>query len=152
MIAKIQNSKNFAIIVKISPSFQNFRNAYENANLHCCFLHRPACIMLHLSVIEVPLQAKLCFICQSTEHVGEHCPTIPIVREMFSNQEIFLVKENHHPMPHTTIHTTLTGEIILISLGSQTLQLMSPLVHDNRVVPHLNHGYHQHHLLLSELL
>ena len=32
------------------------------------------------AVIEVPLQAKLCFIFQSTEHVGEQCPTIPTVR------------------------------------------------------------------------
>ena len=31
------------------------------------------------AVTEVPLQAKLCFICQSTEHVGEQCPTISTV-------------------------------------------------------------------------
>ena len=104
------------------------------------------------AVTEVPLPAKLCFICQSTEHVGEQCPTIPTVIDMFMIRQILLVKTNHHPMPHITIHIAPTGEIIPISLGSQTLQLMSSLVHDNRVVPHLNHNHHQPHLLLSKLL
>ena len=39
---------------------------------------------------EVPLQAKLCFICQSTKHVGEQCPTITVVREMFFDQANFV--------------------------------------------------------------
>ena len=38
---------------------------------------------------EVPIQAKLCFICQLTEHVGEQCPTIPVEREMFPDQANF---------------------------------------------------------------
>ena len=42
------------------------------------------------AVTEVSLQSKLCFICQSTKHVGEQCHTIPIVREMFSDQENFV--------------------------------------------------------------
>ena len=37
------------------------------------------------TVTEVPVQAKLCFICQSIEHVGEQCPTILAVREMFAD-------------------------------------------------------------------
>ena len=48
------------------------------------------------AVTEVPLQAKLCFICQSTEHVGEQCPTIPEVREMFPDQANF-VGQNKPP-------------------------------------------------------
>ena len=39
---------------------------------------------------EVPVQAKLCFICQSIKHVGEQCPTIPAVREMFVDQANFV--------------------------------------------------------------
>ena len=42
------------------------------------------------AVTEVPLQVKLCFICLSTEHVGEQCPTILVVREMFSDQANFI--------------------------------------------------------------
>ena len=42
------------------------------------------------AVTKVPLQAKLCFIYQSTEHVGEQCPTIPAVREMFYDQANFV--------------------------------------------------------------
>ena len=34
------------------------------------------------TVIEIPMPNKPCFICQSTEHLGEQCPTIPIMREM----------------------------------------------------------------------
>ena len=49
------------------------------------------------AVIEVPLQAKLCFICQSTEHVGEQCPTIPAVREMFHDQANFVGQSKPPP-------------------------------------------------------
>ena len=41
-------------------------------------------------VIELPIQANLCFICQSTEHVGEQSPTIPTLREMFIDQDNFV--------------------------------------------------------------
>ena len=49
------------------------------------------------AVTEVPLQAKLCFICQSTQHVGDQCPTIPTVREMFSDQENFVGQRKPPP-------------------------------------------------------
>ena len=49
------------------------------------------------AVTEVPLQAKPCFICQSTEHVGEQCPTIPAVREMFPDQANFVGKSKPPP-------------------------------------------------------
>ena len=42
------------------------------------------------AVTEVPVQANLCFICQSIEHVGEQCPTIPTIREMFADQANFV--------------------------------------------------------------
>ena len=34
------------------------------------------------AVTEIPMPNKPCFICQSTEHLGEQCPTIPSMREM----------------------------------------------------------------------
>ena len=34
------------------------------------------------AVTEIPVPNKPCFICQSTEHIGEQCPTIPAMREM----------------------------------------------------------------------
>ena len=37
-------------------------------------------------VTETPVPDKPCFICQSTEHLGEQCPTIPAMREMLAEQ------------------------------------------------------------------
>ena len=34
------------------------------------------------AVTEIPVPNKSCFICQSMEHLGEQCPTIPAMREM----------------------------------------------------------------------
>ena len=39
------------------------------------------------AMTEIPFPNKACFICQSTEHLGEQCPTIPTMREMFVEQE-----------------------------------------------------------------
>ena len=38
------------------------------------------------AVTEIPMPNKSCFICQSTEHLGEQCPTIPAMREMLVEQ------------------------------------------------------------------
>ena len=38
------------------------------------------------TAIEIPVPHKPCFICQSTEHLGEQCLTIPAMREMFVEQ------------------------------------------------------------------
>ena len=38
------------------------------------------------AISETPLQAMLCSIFQSYEHLVEECPTIPAVREMFGDQ------------------------------------------------------------------
>ena len=35
------------------------------------------------ALIVIPMPNKPCFICQSTKHLGEQCPTIPAIREMF---------------------------------------------------------------------
>ena len=35
---------------------------------------------------EIPMLNKSCFICQSTKHLGEQCPTIPPMREMLVEQ------------------------------------------------------------------
>ena len=53
---------------------------------------------------EVPLQVKLCFICQSTKHVGEQCPTIPTVREIFSDQANFVGQSK--PPPNAPYNNT----------------------------------------------
>ena len=42
------------------------------------------------ALTEVLVQAKLYFIYQSTEQVGEQCPTIPTVREIFVDQANFV--------------------------------------------------------------
>ena len=38
------------------------------------------------AVTEIPVPNKLCFICQSIEHLGEQCPTIPTMREILVEQ------------------------------------------------------------------
>ena len=37
-------------------------------------------------VTEIPMPNKPYFICQSTKHMGEQCPTIPAMREMLVEQ------------------------------------------------------------------
>ena len=34
------------------------------------------------AMTEISMPNKPCFICQSIEHLGEQCPTIPVMREM----------------------------------------------------------------------
>ena len=38
------------------------------------------------SVAEIPMPNKPCFIFQSTEHMGEQCPTLPTMKEMLMEQ------------------------------------------------------------------
>ena len=38
------------------------------------------------TVAETLVPNKLCFICQSAEHPGEHCPTVPSTRDMLAEQ------------------------------------------------------------------
>ena len=38
-------------------------------------------------VAETPLPNQPCLICKSTEHQGEHCPTVPSVRNMIAEQD-----------------------------------------------------------------
>ena len=38
------------------------------------------------TVAETPVLNKLCFICQSIEHLGEHCPIVPSIRDMLAEQ------------------------------------------------------------------
>ena len=35
---------------------------------------------------KIPVPNKPCFICQSTEHLGEQCSTVPMMREMLVEQ------------------------------------------------------------------
>ena len=36
------------------------------------------------AMTEASMPSQPCFICQSTEHQGEHCPTVPLVRDMMA--------------------------------------------------------------------
>ena len=38
------------------------------------------------AVTENPVPNKPCFICHSTEHLGEQCPTVPAMREILAEQ------------------------------------------------------------------
>ena len=39
------------------------------------------------AVIEASMPNQPCFICQSIEHQGEHCPTVPSVRDMMAEHD-----------------------------------------------------------------
>ena len=38
------------------------------------------------AMTETPMPNKPCFICKSTKHLGEQCPTVPTMREMLAEQ------------------------------------------------------------------
>ena len=48
---------------------------------------------------EESMPNQLCFICQSTEHPGEHCPSIPLVRDFVAEQANAV---GHYKPPTTT--------------------------------------------------
>ncbi|RVW11686.1 hypothetical protein CK203_103467 [Vitis vinifera] len=49
------------------------------------------------SISQTPLQAMPCAICLSYEHLGEECPTIPAVREMFGDCNTYNSNWRDHP-------------------------------------------------------
>ena len=103
------------------------------------------------AVTEVPLQAKLCFICQSTEHVGEQCPTIPAVREMFPDQANFVGQSKPPPnAPYSNTYNPNWGNHPNFSCKTNPLAYM-PLGTKQQLVPRLNHSYHHPHPLLNKL-
>ena len=44
------------------------------------------------AVTEIHVPNKTCFICLSTKHLGEQCPTIPAMREMLVEQENVVIQ------------------------------------------------------------
>ncbi|KAL6349825.1 hypothetical protein AAG906_001712 [Vitis piasezkii] len=49
------------------------------------------------AISQTPLQAMPCAICLSYEHLGEECPTIPAVREMFGDCNTYNSNWRDHP-------------------------------------------------------
>ena len=103
------------------------------------------------AVAEAPVHIQPCFICQSTDHQGEHCPTAPSVRVLMAEHADVVGQYKSPTNAHIATHITLIGETILTSPGSQTLQHMYPIVHSNSMVPHLNHSCHHPYFQLSKL-
>ncbi|KAL6312850.1 hypothetical protein AAG906_018823 [Vitis piasezkii] len=52
------------------------------------------------AISQTPLQAMPCAICLSYEHLVDECPTIPMVREMFTNLNTVQEKGNFPSQPH----------------------------------------------------
>ena len=50
-----------------------------------------------LAIFEKPVQAMLCFICQSFEHLVVECPIIPTVREIFGDRNTYNSNCRNHP-------------------------------------------------------
>ena len=38
------------------------------------------------TLAETPMPNKICFICRSVEHLREHCPIVPSMRDMLDEQ------------------------------------------------------------------
>ena len=66
-------------------------------------------------VTEIPMANKPCFIYQSTEHLGEQCPIIPAIREMFVEQANVVGQFKPSTNAQYETLTTLSGEITQIS-------------------------------------
>ena len=49
------------------------------------------------AISQTPLQAMPCAICLSYEHLGEECPTIPTVREIFGDCNTYNSNWGDHP-------------------------------------------------------
>ena len=101
------------------------------------------------AVTEIPVPNKPCFICQSTEHLREQCPTILAMREMLVEQADVVSQFNHQLMHHMATLTTLAGEITKISPINQNLHSMHLLLPHN-VLQLLSHHNHSQLLQLSK--
>ena len=93
-------------------------------------------------VTEIPVPNKPCFICQSTEHLGEQCPTIPTMREMFVDQAN--VVGQFKPLTNAPYDNTYNPSLRItqISLGSQNPHNMHHLLLHSmpQHLSHLNHS------------
>ena len=49
------------------------------------------------AISQTPLQAMLCAICQSFEHLVEECPIIPAAREIFGDYNTYNSNCRNHP-------------------------------------------------------
>ena len=78
-------------------------------------------------VAEAPVPNQPCLICQSTEHQGEHCPIVPLIRDMVAKQANAV---GPYKPPSTVPYGNtynLTGGTTLTSPGNQRLHHMCPL-------------------------
>ena len=57
----------------------------------------PCCIREVHVISKTPMQAMLCAICQSFEHLVEECPIIPVVREIFGDYNNYNSNCRNHP-------------------------------------------------------
>ena len=106
------------------------------------------------AVVEGLVHIQPCFIFQSTDHQGEHCPTTPSMRDLMDEHANVVgqykpstnAQYNNTYNPNWRNHHNLSW--------SQNLQCMSSLVHNssNNVAPHLNHNHRHPHLQLSKVV
>ena len=92
---------------------------------------------------ETPVPNKTCFICQSTEHLGEQCPTVPAMREMLVEQAN--VVGQFKPSTNAPYGNTynLVGEITRTSPGSRNHHNTHLLLLHNMVQLLGHHNYSQ---------
>ncbi|RVW77669.1 hypothetical protein CK203_053402 [Vitis vinifera] len=78
------------------------------------------------AILETPVQAMLCSICQSFEHLVEECPTMPAVREMFGIKQMLLDNLSPITMLHMETPTIQIGGTINFSWKPRAPQYTQP--------------------------
>ena len=97
----------------------------------------------------VPIQPY--FNCQSTDHKREHCPMVPSVRDMMTEQANFVGQSKPPPnVPYSNTYNPNWRNHLNLSWKPNPPAYM-PLVPANSLVPHLNHNHHHPHPLLNKL-
>ena len=80
------------------------------------------------AVAEASMPNQPCFNCQTTEHQGKHCPSVPSLRD-------FVAEKANAVGHYIAIPKTPTGGTTQISLGNQNLLSMCLLLHNNSMGP-----------------
>ena len=97
------------------------------------------------TMAETLVPNNLCFIFQSTEHLGEHCPTVPSMRDMLAEQANTMGQYKPPTnAPYNSTYNPNWRNHPKLSWKPKPPPYV-PLLHSNSMVPRLKHSHHHHH-------
>ena len=105
------------------------------------------------AVTEASMPNQPCFLCQSTEHQGEHCPTVPSVRDMMAEQANVV---GQYKPPTTapygnTYNPNWRNHPNLSWKPKPPMYAPPPPPPSSSMDPHPSHSHHHPHPQLSKL-